>query len=247
MSATTLTSTPKLTTIHLVGSLGRAIGHHKLELDVYSVTEAVRAIDIITNGKMSRYLSGPGKDRLYRVALQRRDNTVAYEELRNRSGRSDIYIMPTIRGRNSGGGKILAGIALLVLAYFTGGLAAGASGWAGAGATASTGASFSALGSVVVGFGVSLVVGGITQLLTPQARTSTNAEAAQSTAFQGNASAVVQGGPMPVVYGRALVPAVPISITVENNDVGITDAGNLGAVGITRLDGGGTQYYTDEP
>lgn len=245
MNAPITTPTPKLTTIHLVGSLGRAIGHTKLELDVFSAAEAVRAIDIVTNGKLGAYLSGPARDKLYKVAVQRKENTIGREELHNRSGRSTIFIMPTIRGRNSGVGKVLAGIGLLAAVYFTGGLAAGAVGWAGTGATATAGMSLSLLGSVAVGFGVSLLVGGITQLLTPSPKTTDNAELAQSTSFQGNASAVAQGGPIPVVYGRALVPAVPISVTVLSNNVSSTSAGTLGAIGITRLKGGGVQYESE--
>lgn len=230
-------TTPTLTTIHLVGSLGRAVGHYKLEMDVFSVGEAVRAIDIVTDGKLSQYLRGPGKDKYYKVALQKRDNVVDKEELTHRSGRSTIWIIPTIRGRNSSGGKILAGIAILALTYFTGGLAVGAAGWMGATATAA-----SPLGIMAIGFGVSLLLGGITQLLTPKPQgPAANEEMAQSTSFQGNATAVVQGGPVPIVYGRMLVPALPISITISNNTQQITNAGTLGTVDSTDLQGGGTE------
>lgn len=238
MNAPITTPTPKLTTIHLVGSLGRAIGHTKLELDVFSAAEAVRAIDIVTNGKLGTYLSGPARDKLYKVAVQRKENTIGREELHNRSGRSTIFIMPTIRGRDSGVGKVLAGVALIALAVIGGpagwAIAGQGAGWFGAG-----------IATIGVGFGVSLLVGGITQLLTPSPKTTDNAELAQSTSFQGNASAVAQGGPIPVVYGRALVPAVPISVTVLSNNVSSTSAGTLGAIGITRLKGGGVQYESE--
>ncbi len=239
-----------LTTVYFVGSLGRAIGHSKVELDVKSPAEAIRAMDINTRGKVSEYLSGPGRSRLYRIAVQKRTNVIGREEIGNRSGRSTIYIMPTIRGRNSGGGKILAGIAILALAYFTGGLAAGASGWAGAGATAAgTSASLSVLGTIAVGFGISLILGGITQLLTPTPQgPNASPDQAQSTSFPGNATSVVQGGCVPVVYGRALVSPVPVSITVSNNDIGTTAAGTNGDVDSTALSGGGTQYNpTEQP
>lgn len=241
--STPTTSSSNLTTIYLVGSLGRAIGHTKLEMDVFSVAEAVRAIDIVTYGKLSAYLGGPAKDKLYKVALQKKTNVVNADELKNRSGRSAIYILPTVRGRNSGGGKILAGIAILVLAYFTGGLSAGAAGWAGTGATATgAGTSLSFLGTVAVGFGVSLVIGGITQLLTPKAQGSGPSEdQAQSTSFGGNATAITQGRCVPVVYGRALMPAVPISISFNNNDMSITQAGDQGDNDFYTLNGGGTQ------
>jgi len=224
-------ATPSLTTVHLVGSLGRAIGHTRLELDVRSTAEAIHAINVITKGALERYLAGPARDKLYRVALQRRNNVVDPKQLGNRSGRSTIYIMPTIKGRNSGIGKVVAGIALLALAVVNP-FAAG-----------------SLFTTVVMGFGTSLLLGGITQLLTPTPKgpgTTDQAEQRDSTSFQGNASAVTQGGCVPVVYGRALVSPTPVSITFENNDVSTTDAGTVGEVTTDNLQGGGQQYSSSE-
>lgn len=239
-----MNAAPALTTIHLVGSLGRAIGHTKLELDVHSTAEAIRAINVITRGKLEQYLAGPARDKLYRVALQRRDNVVDPQtELRNRSGRCTIYIMPAIKGRNSGVGKLIAGIALIGLTLATGGFGAAAGGWAfGAG-----GASLTALGTVAIGFGTSMLLGGITQLLTPTPKGPAGeaAEQRDSTSFQGNAAAVTQGGCVPVVYGRALVSPIPVSITFENNDVSTTDAGTVGEVTTDNLQGGGQQYSSE--
>lgn len=238
----------ELTTVYLVGSLGKAVGRSEWKLDVKSPAEAIRAIDINTRGALARHLSGPARDRMYRMALQKRDNLIDVKEATNRSGRSTIYIMPTLRGRNSGAGKIFAGIALLVLTYFTGGLAAGASGWAGAGAATTaagvtTAGSLTLAGSIAIGFGISLVLGGISQLLTPGAQgPNANPEQAQSTAFPGNATTVVQGTPVPIVYGRALVSPVPVAITITNNDVSTSAAGTQGTVDIFPIDGGGTQY-----
>lgn len=231
-------TTPTLTTIHLVGSLGRAVGHTKLEMDVFSVAEAIHAIDIVTSGKLSKYLSGPGKEKLYRVAIQRRDNVIGPEELAHRSGRGDIWIMPTIRGRNSGVGKTIAGIALIALAVISQQYQLMPYAWSMVGGTA-----WATAGTIAMGFGVSLLVGGITQLLTPKVQGPAGSEEmAQSTSFQGNATAVVQGGCVPVVYGRCLVPAIPISISIANNDVNLTNAGEIGTVDETELEGGGTEY-----
>ncbi len=223
----------ELTTVHLVGSLGKAIGVPVWHLDVKSVAEAIRAIDINTRGVLSRYLTGPAKEKMYRIALQKRDNIIDHKEIQNRSGRSTIYIMPTIKGRNSGIGKIVLGIVLIVAAFYTGGASLS---W-------SAGLTTTGWGAIAVGFGVSLILGGITQLLTPRAGgPNASPDQAQSTGFPGTSSAVVQGGCIPVVYGRALVSPIPISITVTNNDVSTSAAGNLGDVIGTPIDGGGTQY-----
>lgn len=234
-------SKKELTKVYLVGSLGKAIGREEWDLDVNSVSEALRAIDINTKGGLERYLRGPGAKRHYKIALQKKENLIDIKgEMHNKSGRSTIYVMPTIRGRNEGWQKIAAGVVILALTYFTGGLATPAvGGWATAGASSSLGL----VGSVAVGFGISLVLGGITQTLTPTARTPEEAaEQRNSTVFQGNASVVVQGGVVPVIYGRALVTPIPISITIDNDDLSTTSAGDEGTVEETELQGGGIQY-----
>lgn len=227
-------STLALTTVYLVGSLGKAMGREKWELDVKSTAEAIRAIDINTRGALERYLSGPAKDRAYKIALHKRSNVIEPSEAVNRSGNSTIYIMPTIRGRNSGGAKILAGVALLALAFVNPyGAFAAAKG-------------LTLLGTVTVGFGTSLLLGGITQILTPTPKgPAGQEEQAQSSVFAGNATAVVQGGCVPVVYGRALVSPIPISVTFDNNDIATTDAGQVGTVEQTNLQGGGQQYVSN--
>ncbi len=234
-----------MTTVYLVGSLGKAVNHPVWHLEVSSVAEAVRAININTKGALERYLGGPAKARMYKIALQKKTNVVDPQEMTHKSGLSAIYIIPTIKGRNSGAGKIVAGVVILALAYFTGGLSAGATGWAGAGATATTSTSLSFLGTIAVGFGVSLVLGGISQLLTPTVKPGTQGEQKNSTFFQGNATTVVQGGCVPLVYGRALVSPIPVAITVDNDDLSTTSAGTQGTVTQTNLPGGGIQYGSE--
>ncbi len=232
-----------LTTIHLVGSLGHAPGIPVAtwRLDVKSPAEAIRAININTRGALENYLRGPAKDKLYKIAVQKRDNVIDAKEATNRSGRSTIYIMPTIRGRDSGVGKIFAGIALIALAVF-----GGPAGWAISGQGA--GLFGAGAATVFAGFGISLVLGGISQVLTPTPQ-GPQPDQASSTSFPGTAAAVVQGGCIPVVYGRALVSPIPVSITVTNNDVSSSAAGTQGTVITTPLPGGGSQNQPgdDEP
>ncbi len=240
----------ELTTVYLVGSLGKAIGREVWHLDVKSVSEAIRAIDVNTKGALEAYLTGPGAKKNYKIALQKKDNLIDIkDEISNRSGRVTIYIMPTIKGKDKGWQKIVAGVVILALAYFTGGLSLGATGWAGAGGTAAsagtaaTAGSLSALGSIAIGLGVGLVLGGITQMLTPTPTGPGDpAEQNGSKIFQGNVGSVIQGSCVPVVYGRALVSPVPVSITVDNDDLSTTSAGANGFVDQTELEGGGVQY-----
>lgn len=225
--------TAELTKVYLVGSLGKAMGISEWELDVRSPAEAIRAININLGGALERYLAGPARERLYRVAIQKRDNTIGGDELNHRSGRSPIFIIPSVRGRNSGLGKVITGIVLIAAAFL---MPETLAAWPIFGSSLT-------VGSALVAFGVPLVLGGISQMLTPTPQgITTQPDQASSTSFQGNATSVVQGGCVPVVYGRALVAPVPVSITISNNDVSTSAAGTNGAVDITPLPGGGTQY-----
>jgi len=225
----------KLTNIFLVGSLGTRFGK-KWSLNVKSIPEALRAINVNTKNKLFEYLSGDAKSKLYKIAVGKKQNVIPANEASNRSGNNNIYIIPTVAGADSGLGKILAGIAIIGLAVVTGGLAGvaiGAKGLVGA----------LLLGAV--GVGVSLVLGGVVQLLTPVPKFDANEEAtARSSVFQGNSVGAAQGGTPSVIYGRALVSPMPISISINNNDVSTTKAGAQGIVERTNLAGGGYEYYT---
>ncbi len=232
------TTEPQLTTVHLVGSLGRRFGE-TWQLDVRSPGEAIRAIVANTRGAFEDYLRGPGARRYYQIALGERDQVIPFEEGTHRSGTLDIWFIPTIKGRDSAWGKIGVGLAFLALAFFTAGTAFAAY------APLSSLGSGVTVGGLLTTYGIALVLGGMAQAFTPSARGDQGQSAADpnpSKTFQGNAVAVVQGECVPVIYGRALVPAFPISISVDNNVTSVTAAGELGDVGQTDLPGGGVQY-----
>lgn len=212
----------RATKVFLTGRLGQLFGR-EWDLFVSSPAEALRAIDVNVKGKLREYLIKQGGDKYYKIALQKRNNLIDKEEIANKSGHSDIYIMPVIRGSNSGAGKIIAGVVLLAVAWWN------PLGW----------------GSFTVGvlgsMGVSLVLGGITQLLTPTPKNN-NSEQLQSFNFQGNATAVQQGVPVPIVYGKALVNPTPICVSYTSYTPSTTQTNSVGNVQITPLPGGGYQY-----
>ena len=108
----------KAVKIHLLGKLGQVIGR-EWEIFAENPAEAIRAIDINTKGKLREYLGGDGGKKFYRVSLQKNSakSSLEAQELYNKSGASDIYIVPIVNGANSGLGKILAGVVLLVVSY----------------------------------------------------------------------------------------------------------------------------------
>lgn len=232
-----------LTTIRLGGKLGSLFGK-TWTLRVSSPAEAIRAIDVNLGGKLRRYLSGEGAKKLYKIGLGRKDNLLEKQELVNRSGQTDIYVLPTVKGASSGLGKILAGVVIAVAAWY---FAPEIAGFLGNGVTA---------GGVTlagVGLGASLVLGGITQLLTPTPNFNQSNGGDNSTLFAGNASAIAQGGAVTIVYGRALVAPMPVCISFSNEDVTLINGQRVTTTAGTTdynqvsLPGGGYQWTGDDP
>lgn len=198
--------------IHLGGHLGRLFGAD-WELFVSSPAEAIRAIDANLKGALKQYLNTKGRDKLYKISLGRKENGVDEDGVRGPCGQQDVYLLPVIKGRNSGVGKILAGIAIIALVFATGGAALGAGGSL-FGITAGT------VGTIGLGIGASLILGGISQLLTPSPsfNADSQGDSRGSNLFQGNATTVSQGGAVGLIYGRIAVTPMPISLSVTSFD-----------------------------
>jgi predicted phage tail protein len=111
-----------------------------------------------------------------------------------------IRIVPVITGGKSAFGQIILGAALIAASFFVPGLA-----FAVAGTT---------LASVAFGVGVSLVLGGVSQMLAPQPKAmqpSEKPENQPSYTFNGPVNTTAQGQCVPVGYGRLIVGSAVIS------------------------------------
>lgn len=222
----------QLTNIYLGGVLGKKFGE-KWRLAVASPAEALRAIDVNTRGALMRYLSTEGRAKYYKVALHKKDQLLDAEELAHRSGTNDIYVWPTIKGRNSGVGKIFAGIALIALTI--------AAPYIGLPTLVGSGSILGgAIGSIAIGLGTSLILGGISQLLSPHP--NQQGGELNSNSFQGTIAAGQQGVPVPVVYGKALVSPIPVSIWFNAVDYNTSANAYIGTLEAVSLPGGGMQY-----
>lgn len=193
--------------IHLGGHLGRLFGA-EWELFVSSPAEAIRAIDANLKGALKEYLMTKGHNRFYRIALGNRKNGLDEEDIKGPCGQQDIYVLPVVKGRNSGLGKVLAGIVLIGLAFASGGISLASTGFLGG---------FASTAAILGG---SLLLGGITQILapTPNFNQDSQGESRGSNIFQGNAVAVSQGGAVGLAYGRIAVTPMPISLSITSYD-----------------------------
>jgi predicted phage tail protein len=138
------------------------------------------------------------------------------QELGDPSGEQEIKIVPVVTGAGTVG-RIIAGVALVALSLLFAPGAALAGGLFTLGPTAV---------SIGVGIGVSLVLGGVAQLLTPVPRTvppgstsDTVKDPRKSYSFSGIQNTSRQGLPVPIVYGETLVGSVVISAGIDTVQV----------------------------
>ncbi|MBT9097517.1 tail assembly protein [Methylovulum psychrotolerans] len=198
-----------LTTVKLYGHLRQQFGG-VFTFDIDRVGEAISALDCNLSGFRAYLLahSAPG----YRVLVDDAP-VMAFEELDfSIAIPRTIKIVPVVQGADSGKaiGQIILGVALVALAAF-GGVAAAAAYF---GASAATAASL----AVGVGLmGLSMVAGGVTQLLS-SVPSSAGARQANNTVFSNGQSTIQQGLRVPICYGIIMAEGLPISVrlVVEN-------------------------------
>ena len=155
-------------------------------------------------------------DQHYRVSVGTYD--LSEEELEHPVGQQVIKIAPVIAGAGSVG-RIIAGVALVALAFaiIPLGIAAAGSGIA------------TAVGMV----GASLILGGVAQLLTPtptlsptagnaytqQTTRETELDPQKSYSFSGIQNTSRAGTPVPLIYGETIVGSVVISAGIDTEQV----------------------------
>lgn len=124
-----------------------------------------------------------------------------------------VKIIPKQMGRkgNNGLTQIFAAIAIVVAIFFPpAGLAA--AGWFAAGSTSL---------AIATSLAISLALGGITAMLTPQPEgitQRTDPENKASYAFGGVVNTTAQGNPIPVFYGKRQVGGAIISASIRSED-----------------------------
>jgi predicted phage tail protein len=191
--------------IKLYGKLAKFIGHRVLEADVASAAEAVRFL--VTNWpELEKHMA----DQYYRVSIGKYD--LLAEELHDPAGQQDIKIVPVVAGAGAVG-RIIAGVALVIGAFFTGGATIGLLGLAAP----------IAVKSVLLFAGASLILGGVAQLLTPTPKIPTGPDTQndprKSYSFSGIQNTSRQGTPVPIVYGETIVGSVVISAGIDTVQV----------------------------
>lgn len=185
--------------IRVYGKLAKTLGRRVFEAEIASAAEAVRFL--LTNFPHLEPVLAQGH---YRVTAGTYD--LDESELAHPIGQQAIKIVPVISGAG-GVGRIIAGIALIAGALIIG------QPWLGAFA-------FNAMISV----GAGLVLGGVSQLLTPTPQLKLTGSDSQddprrSYSFSSVQQTSREGVPVPVIYGERIVGSVVISGGIDTVQV----------------------------
>lgn len=217
----------QLRTIRLYGRLGAEFGRvHRLA--VASPAEAVRAL-MATKPGFEKFLMN-AKDMGLGFAVFIGKRNLGEQELHTPAG-DDIRIAPVILGAKSGWMQIILGVVIIVVSmvidYFT------------------FGAFGEATGYQTYYMGITMIIGGIIQLLMPAPKGVQSQDALNnlpSYVFNGSVNTTAQGYPVPLLYGKAYTGSAVLSAGIfatDNNVVPTTTSTTGGGLGSGGGGGGG--------
>ena len=174
-----------LKTIKLYGILARKFGK-QFKLDVANTREAIRALSAQIPG-FEKFMLHAHEHGLGFAVYQDKHNITEYE-IDMSTDAAVIKIVPKVIGAGGDNGvlQVVLGVVLVVAGYFT------------FGAT-------SPYGMALIGAGVGMAIGGITQMLMPTVDTTQDNNQDGNRAnkgFGGAVTTVAQGNPVPVLRGR---------------------------------------------
>jgi predicted phage tail protein len=201
--------------VKLYGDLAKFVGERVLEADVANAAQSIRFL-LANWPELEKYMA----DRHYKVVVN--DWEVAEEELHYPTGQSDIQIIPVVGGAGGNTGRIIIGALLIGASFFfpgagmfgansmTWGLKAG-----GAGLKFAT-----AAGTFTSAIGASMVLSGISGLLTPVPTIPENEQDPRlSFSFSGIQNTSRAGVAVPLIYGETISGSVTISAGIDTNQV----------------------------
>ena len=204
--------------VKVYGALRELLGQCRFELDVVTPGQAIKAL-CVNFPQLERWLLDSEKEGVaYRVMVGKQKATEKdVSPLLLPFGEREVFsITPVIAGAGRGVGQVLIGAALIATAIVFAPAAGGFLGIAGSGAATAAIGTLGAGASVLMGtIGVSLVLGGVAQMLSPtqsfEQRKFEEAQQLDSFSFSGIVNTARQGVPVPIVLGRAYAGSVVIS------------------------------------
>ena len=211
--------------VKVYGTLKKQLGGQgTFELDVNTPAEALRALTVNFKG-LSKWMIDSEKHGVgYRVQLG--NEVIQEEEIGNLllpfSDKEVFTITPVLTGAGRGLGGILLGAALIGLSFVSFGTSAAFAGGSLGGFGTAAGIYGTAWGSQALGMiGLSLVMGGIGQMLSPPPPEfdMKQANKLENYSFSGVTNTNQVGTAIPVAYGRVFVGSSVISSGLDVDEV----------------------------
>jgi predicted phage tail protein len=213
--------------IRLYGPLAKFIGQRKFLAEISSAGEAIRMLLANFPG-LERHMA----DQYYKVIVDSHESDLG--EVHYPVSQT-IKIVPVLGGAGGGVGKIIAGAALIAISLaLPGGGLFGGTAFGIFGGPVATAATWSTVATAASYIGAALILGGVSQLLSPtpqlgqigpasmnpgggRSTTSegTELDPQESYSFSGIQNTSRQGTPVPVVYGETIVGSVVISAGID--------------------------------
>ena len=227
--------------IRLLGDLGERYGAEHVYQNLRTPADAIKLLCINYPAFKTELIAAHESGIGYRVLQAGVD--LDLNDLHLPIGQNDLIVTPVLAGAGGGAGRVLLGAALIGLSFVTFGGSALFAGGTGLGTsaaglvqTATATGIYAGAGSAAIGvIGASLVLGGVTQMLSPQPElggisgVSTRSEfqatrpesvnrgfdGQQSYAYLGAQNTVGVGATIPVAYGKVLIGSHVISADVD--------------------------------
>ena len=213
-------------TVRLLGDLAERYGEEHEYHNLRTPAEAIKLLCINKPQLQEELIHAHENGIGYRLIQAGAD--LDYDDLSLPIGSNELILVPIVAG-SGGVGKILVGVLLVAASIFIPGAAA-----------IGFGLTFGAISLGVGAIGASLILGGVSQLLSPQPQlsplggnrfesaeaTSTDgpqsivrgSDGRQSYAYTGAANTVGVGATIPVAYGEVLIGSNLLSATVDVAD-----------------------------
>lgn len=201
-----------LKTLILDGRMAKKFGRVH-QFDVADLPEMLRAMCSQVRG-FKRYLS-EGHMHGIRFAFFNGKHNIGLDEFDMTNG-SEVYRITAINegSKRAGVLQIVIGAVALVAAFFTAGGSLVALGMSAAAAAATT--------TALTGLGLSMMLGGVVQLLTPQPKYNVGASSSTDNkpnyAFGAPVNTVAMGYPVPVLFGEREIGGAIISAGIFSSD-----------------------------
>lgn len=206
--------------VKVYGALREQLGQCRFEFVADTPVQALKALLVNFPGLEKWLLNSEEHGVAYRVTVgKQRVYSDDVSGLFLPWSEQEVFsITPVLMGSGGATGQILLGVGLIAAAIITGGIAS-------AGVALGGVMGIGTVGTIVVGIGASLILGGVAQMISPQPKPpgireqNSDAVRLESNAFSGIVNTTRQGAAVPIAYGRVFTGSVVLSAGLDVDQV----------------------------